>query len=374
MINKPDCKSQPKLFHRLLPAYCLLPTAFCLLAIAVQAHDPGLSSAELRLESGWLVAHLTFARGDIEPLVVIDADKDGRATPAEFAHAWPRLAALGLELIEARFDGAPVVTQEVTVQLDESNAIHFRLAFPERGASRLSLRSTIIARLARGHRQHFLLRDDQGNVLAEQMFGPGNNAFETDLASLLPSSSKLHSMGQFLVLGVKHILTGYDHLTFLLGLLLAGSSFAALVRIITSFTVAHSITLALGALNLINIPSRLVEPLIAISIIYVGIENIFRRNLDRRSLLTFAFGLAHGLGFSSALRELGIGSGSGVVVPLLSFNLGVELGQIAIAILFLPFVWKLKDHPSFTSRYSPICSLLIALAGGYWLIERVLLN
>jgi hypothetical protein len=90
--------------------------------------------------------------------------------------------------------------------------------------------------------------------------------------------------------------------------------------------------------------------------------------------LTFAFGLVHGFGFASALRELGVGAGVKAVTPLLSFNLGVEIGQIAIAALILPLVWKLRQQPRFVIRYVPACSILVALAGGYWLIERTVLK
>jgi hydrogenase/urease accessory protein HupE len=178
----------------------------------------------------------------------------------------------------------------------------------------------------------------------------------------------------FLLIGVEHILLGFDHLAFLFALLIAGGTLREAVKIITSFTVAHSITLALATLELMAIPASVVEPLIAASIIYVGIENILRHKIERRWLLTFAFGLVHGFGFASALRELGVGAGVNAVAPLLSFNLGVEVGQIAVAALVLPVIWKLRRHPRFVVRYVPACSILVALAGGYWLIERTVLK
>jgi len=122
------------------------------------------------------------------------------------------------------------------------------------------------------------------------------------------------------------------------------------------------------------LPPSIVEPLIAVSIVYVGLENIFRREVKKRWLLTFGFGLIHGFGFATVLRELGIGSqGVSAVVPIFSFNLGVEIGQITIAALVLPLIWKLQQKPDFALRYAPACSLLVVLAGGWWLIERTLL-
>jgi hydrogenase/urease accessory protein HupE len=209
------------------------------------------------------------------------------------------------------------------------------------------------------------------------MLDANHLAFESncDVGTSSPSNSKPGSFWQFLVLGIEHILTGYDHLCFLLGLLIAGGGIREVLKIITAFTVAHSITLALATLNFINIPPKIIEPLIAVSIIYVGIENILRRDLRRRWLLSFGFGLIHGCGFASALRDLNIGAnGSGIAVPLLSFNLGVEVGQVAIASLLLPCIWKLKHQPAFAMRYAPACSMMVSLAGGYWLLQRVWWN
>jgi hypothetical protein len=104
----------------------------------------------------------------------------------------------------------------------------------------------------------------------------------------------------------------------------------------------------------------------------VGVENIVRENPKGRWLLTFAFGLIHGFGFATVLRELGVGaSGSGIAVPLLSFNLGVELGQIAIAAIVLPIIWKLRSRPVFVGRWVPAFSVLVALLGGFWFVQRV---
>ncbi len=118
-----------------------------------------------------------------------------------------------------------------------------------------------------------------------------------------------------------------------------------------------------------------IESLIAVSIIYISVENLLYRDVPRRWLLTFGFGLVHGLGFASVLRELGIGTaaGGGVVVPLLGFNCGVELGQMAIALLVLPGIWKTQQLPRFFPRFTATCSVLVMLAGTYWLYERTVL-
>ena len=136
---------------------------------------------------------------------------------------------------------------------------------------------------------------------------------------------------------------------------------------------AHSLTLALATFDLVRIPPGVVEPLIAASILYVGLENLLRRDPKHRSLLTFGFGLVHGLGFASVLRELGIGAGGGAsVMPLLAFNLGVEAGQISVAALVLPLIWRAHLLRGGSPRFATACSALVALAGAFWLWERTL--
>lgn len=361
-----------RLASRFLPAACwLLLAAFS----TAQAHDPGLSAVDLRLTERGLTATLTLARTDIEQLCRIDSDRDGNISAAEFDAARPKLEELARNVLKVRVDDRDAKPSNPKVDIDDSNAVHFQLSFPAMSGSRLSVRSVILANLARGHKEYFSLKDERGNVIAEQMLDTSRDQIELNLEHGLSSARVGESFGRFLKLGVEHIFTGYDHLAFLFALLLAGATFREVARIITSFTLAHSLTLALATFNIVHLPSAFVEPLIAVSIIYVGVENLVRRRLDRRWLLTFAFGLVHGLGFASVLRELGIGAQAGQALgPLLSFNLGVELGQISIAALVLPLIWRLKRRPEFVARYAPVCSVLVALLGGYWLIERTLLK
>ena len=148
-----------------------------------------------------------------------------------------------------------------------------------------------------------------------------------------------------MLLGVKHIWTGYDHLLFLSALLLVCPTFKSAIQVVACFTVAHSLTLAFATLNLVWVSSRVVEPAIAASIVYIGIENLFRPEAPKsRWLVTFVFGLVHGLGFASVLRDMGVASSTtGVAVPLVGFNLGVETGQLVIACLLLPAIWMAED-------------------------------
>jgi hypothetical protein len=156
--------------------------------------------------------------------------------------------------------------------------------------------------------------------------------------------SLLSQVGSYLLHGIHHIMLGYDHLVFLFGLLLLGGTFRTLLKIVTSFTVAHSITLLLGAFGVVNLPTRFVESSIALTIAYIAVENFFLKSPDRRWILTFFLGLVHGFGFATALAESGLPT-KGFVLTLLSFNLGVEVGQVAVVALVWPaLLWMQRQR------------------------------
>ncbi|HBZ72031.1 MAG TPA: hypothetical protein DEP35_20800 [Deltaproteobacteria bacterium] len=291
------------------------------LASGARAHDPGLSAAEVQLGQGQLIARLTFAPTDAARLE-------------------------GEHLLDIRADGAALAPVALERRVEPSD-VRFELTYPLPRAATVTVGAAAFDQLASGHRQYLAIRDEGNHLLVERILDA--QAREVEIPR--NASARRTTFGAFVALGVVHILTGYDHLLFLCGLLLTGGSLRSIGKIITSFTVAHSITLGAATFDLVRLSPRLVEPLIAATIVYVGIENIWRRvESDRRWLLTFVFGLIHGFGFASALKELGIGANGSAAVPLLSFNLGVEAGQFAVAILVLPVIWKLGARPSFVAR------------------------
>ncbi|MGG1396564.1 HupE/UreJ family protein [Bacillus salipaludis] len=185
-------------------------------------------------------------------------------------------------------------------------------------------------------------------------------------AHVQPTTSTWFS---FFKLGMMHILTGYDHLLFLLALLIRKQTFKQYAAIVTSFTIAHSITLSLSVFGIVSIPSRFVEATIAFSICYVALENIFRKKIHHRWTITFIFGLIHGLGFASLLREMAIPK-SHLVVALINFNLGIEAVQLTIVLLLLPlltYLFKMKASPKIVK----FGSIVIVLLGAIWLIQRL---
>jgi len=171
-------------------------------------------------------------------------------------------------------------------------------------------------------------------------------------------------------MGAEHILSGPDHLLFLLALLALARGFWPIVRIVTGFTIAHSITLSLASLGLVEVPSRIVEPLIAVTIIWVAVENlVFPGGARWRWLIAAVFGLVHGLGFASALTELGLPRDA-MVRALIGFNVGVELGQLAFVAVVMPIVvWLAK--PGRFAALPHALSVVVALAGAFWLVERL---
>src|SRR5262245_15948228 len=251
------------------PAICLLLVLMILATASAFAHDPGLSAAEVRLDGNKAVARLTFSRVDIATIAPMDADRDGRITQPEFESVEGSLETLAKASFALSVDGEEASPSTVAVGLDESGAVHFDLEFLFPPGSKLTLRSLLIDKLPRGHRQFLALRDAKGNTLGQRMLDAANNSFECDLAALPISQSRPHTFWGFLPLGVEHILLGFDHLAFLFALLIAGGTLREAAKIITSFTVAHSITLALATLEVVAIPAGVVEPLIAASIIYV---------------------------------------------------------------------------------------------------------
>ena len=182
---------------------------------------------------------------------------------------------------------------------------------------------------------------------------------------------------RYFLSGVEHILIGFDHIAFIIAAVVWGRRLWPLVRVVTAFTIAHSITLALAALDLAALPSAWVEAAIAASIVYVGVENFRIRNLGRRSWITFAFGLVHGFGFASVLRDYGLPEDA-LVPALAAFNVGVEAGQIAVVAMalgvFVAVERKILGRSAgdeAEARVVKSVSAVIVLLGMIWLLERL---
>ncbi|HEY1107827.1 MAG TPA: HupE/UreJ family protein [Opitutaceae bacterium] len=352
------------------------------------AHDPGLSTAEVSVSAERIEIVNGFAPDDAKLFLPEGRRGVDRWDEETFPEVRPALEAVARQLWVATEGGRPLVLRSARVQLLPGDNVSFFLDFVrEGGAGPLVFEARKIGGLPTGHRQFVIISDAYGSALAKKLLRdtdasiealpPGSSSASATTAGGRSAGSgegDLPTFGGFFKLGVEHIWMGYDHLLFLFALLVVCRTVRKGVAIITSFTIAHSVTLGLATLQVVDLPGRWVEPLIAASIVFVGVENFLRRGAEPRGrwALTFGFGLIHGFGFASVLRDLGVGAAgkSDIALPLFAFNLGVEIGQLAIAAVALPLLWQLRKSEAFVKKGVPVLSAVVALAGLYWLLER----
>ena len=266
---------------------------------------------------------------------------DGEAAVLTRLDAEPRLDKKGALLLDLRFEsplsGLPAVIEVHTTVFERMSPDHRNLV--DVTAPELEPQVAVLSREV--VKQRFVLRE------------PG----------------VLDRVGQFTWWGIEHIFIGYDHIMFLLALIVIGGSLRGLVKIVSAFTVAHSITLILAALEVVVLPGRLIESGIALSISYVALENFWVKDAGHRWMLTFFFGLVHGFGFANVLLDVGLPS-KGLIASLLAFNVGVELGQVAIVSILFPLLY-LVGQTQHRQRMVLGVSAIVFLFGLGWLIERV---
>ena len=267
-------------------------------------------------------------------------------------------------------NGQPFVTKNPDVTIDQSNGVAYWRA-PYKG----DIKTFSLA--------HRLFAEDSGSRTIVSVTKDGQDLQETIVDAAHPSmnfgatAAKKQTpwsvISQFLSLGIMHIFTGPDHILFILGLILLGGRLRALLKTVTAFTIAHSITLSIAATGLWTPPSKYVEPLIALSIVAVAAENLRRRKgtRDWRPLIAFGFGLIHGFGFAGGLVEAGLPHGA-IGWALASFNVGVECAQASIVLLATPLLAALaRNKPVLSYRVVVAGSLAIAMAGAFWFVDRV---
>ena len=336
-------------------------TLISLTTMVVSAHDPGLSTLDVAVNDRVVSVTLSMSAPDV-----------ALAVQALHTNTPEALRAFARDSVHLAFhDHVLAPAHDDVVPGDGGTRVHLSYDLPIGEASstnRLTIASDIPRRLARGHRELLTVKDGRAAII-ESLLDASSGPVAVEVAGAPGWMTRAWS---FLTLGVHHILTGYDHLVFLAGLILAACTFRQLLVALTAFTAAHSVSLALVVVAGVRAPSSIVEPLIAASIAWVGLENLFREQPRTRWIVVFGFGLIHGFGFADALIELGFGTSmADIATALVSFNGGVEIGQLAAAGAMLPVVWALRSRPAWQSRLMPACSLLIAIAGGYWLFERL---
>ena len=339
------------------------------------AHDPFQITTDARVRATGLELRVTMLGNTAAHLC--NAVDGGRiqldaASFAPLREAFERCAP-GLYAITANGAGLEPVRWEVAVTIEGD--VDFKLLYPRPPQGPLRFDAVHLERLTDPTYGAELTVTGEGTFLGQAVLRRDARTLEMNTAD--PSATPRPSFWAFLRLGISHIVTGVDHLVFLAGLLVVCRGLRSILAIVSCFTVAHSLTLALAALGVVVPSGRIVEPLIGATILFVGVENLWlgRRGREPRGrlLLTLVFGLIHGFGFASALRDLDPGSGGmALVLPLFAFNLGVEVGQVTLVAVVLPLVFRLRRWPAFQRHGVQVVSVGIAIAGAYWLVERSL--
>lgn len=348
-------------------ALCLL--AVLLAAIEGAAHSSPFSYLDFRIDGGRAVGLLTVHVLDIAyELRVEPAEKLLERSALESRRAEIEKLLKGRLRIEA--DGAPVdYSLERIDPLPDRQALALHLAFaPVGNPGVFGFRSYLFP--YDPLHQTFLNVYENGALSHQEIFDRDHQEFDYFTGS---RQGSLAVIRKFVPGGIYHIFTGPDHVLFLIGLMLLGGSMLRLLTIVTAFTVAHSVTLSLAALDILNPPSSLIEPVIALSIIYVGIDNLMveKGGRDVRAWVAFFFGFIHGFGFAGVLKEFGLPP-QALGWSLFSFNLGVEIGQAVIVVVVATVLNGIRRRWPSAGRPILIAgSICVIAAGLYWFIQRV---
>jgi hypothetical protein len=347
-------------------------------ATSLAAHSPDTSYCHVTIRPREVAFTFTYDLLTLQRITAVDANGDGNISRAELETAAPAIRTFLREHIyielnqreaELGESGPPTWPEDAGEAIGSSEfgqrLVSFTFRNPLLSAPEdVTLTFDFFEKLGGAHTVLGLFAwDGHEDEVIFTRFEPD---YLYDTGYRAPAREQL---AQYFKLGVKHIFFGYDHIAFLIALLFV-RRFVDLLKIITAFTLAHTITLALAVLQIVKLPAHLIDIGIAVTIIYVAAENLWLRDTKRRWMFTFGFGLVHGFGFANVLRELGLPS-SGLVRSLVSFNIGIEAAQIAIVSVLWPGLWWI-NRQKWSSRFRIAVSLGIFLAGAGWFLERAL--
>jgi hydrogenase/urease accessory protein HupE len=355
----------------------LLAGAIALASIAAaQAHQINLSTARVTLGADREVSVEVGLKGsDADRLAgtrIFDAQRD-QVDPALVAASAAAITAyVTAHIALTGADGRACVPGTAALMPDGDGVI-FRNRFSCRDVGGdIVYRSTVLTDTDPAARQVVLI--GEGDNAPQALL----DAVNTSITLSAPAPSLRSTLERYLLTGIEHIFLGYDHIAFLIAVVLWARRLVPVIKIVTAFTIAHSITLSLAALDIVVIPSTVVEPAIAASIVYVAMENFFTCNIDDRWRVTFAFGLIHGFGFAGALREIGLPTNA-IAPALAAFNIGVEVGQVVIVSIVVPALIAVdrlmagdRTKPARAATLVYALSAVIGVIGSYWFITRVL--
>lgn len=367
---------------------CWIWLAALLLPLAALAHKPSDSYLTMRGAEGSddIVVRWDIALRDLDYVLELDRDGNGALTWGEVrqrADDITRYATTHLQLSA----GTKACTWASTAPMmldhhsDGTYAVLALVAHCENLSAGLKARYSLLFDVDPSHRG--LVQWIAPGSASSQALLFATESAEQSLA--MGPHSAWETLRQYVVEGVWHIWIGFDHILFLLSLLLPAvlmrhknrwepapslrRALLEVLKVVTAFTLAHSITLSLAALHVISLPSRLVESTIALSVVVAALNNLRGTIERRRWVMAFIFGLIHGFGFASALADLGLPQGA-LVLALVGFNLGVELGQMAIVVAFVPLAFWLRTTLFYRRGVITVGSILVAIVAGWWFVQR----
>lgn len=359
---------------------------FALLCVhcSVRAHKASDSYLVLAVQGPEVIAQWDIALRDIDFAIGLDSNGNGEITWGELRARQANVAAWALSRLELKRGGSCTLTM-TSLQVDSHTdggyaVLHISGLCPS-SAGDLRLGYRLLFDMDGLHRG--LLRLTVDGTTHASVLSPGSGELRFGPEEV----SRLVQFREYLIEGIWHIWIGFDHILFLLSLLLpavlvhSGTRWRGVTRfgdagrevlwVVTSFTAAHSVTLSLAALGWVSLPSRLVESAIALSVMLAAANNLWPLVEQRRWVVAFCFGLIHGFGFASVLAELGLPADA-LVLSLIGFNLGVEVGQMAIVAVFLPLAFALRNSSFYQLGIFVWGSRLILLVATIWLAERAL--
>ena len=335
------------------------------------AHNAGVSSSEISVNGRVVAIEINALARDYEKAanVRISEAGPGSVNAVALAVMAPAVLSYARSHAEVLSDDVPCEPDEGKVRpADTHVAVTLVWTCPNSGA--LRYRVSLFQDVDPSAQHLVSLNTETG----KQEFALDKNTSGLPLSGGVPSTFQV--AGHFLAAGVEHIFLGYDHIAFLIAIILSTTRVWPVVKAVTAFTFAHSITLSLAALDVVRIPSAIIEPAIAASIVYVAVENFTTREAGKRWRETFLFGLLHGFGFASALEELGLPKVK-LLTALAAFNCGVEIGQVlivatAFGLLLAVDRWQISraSGPVRNSAFVHAVSFAIVLLGSYWFVSR----
>lgn len=353
------------------------------LAALAHAHKPSDSYLALSVDGPAVSGQWDIALRDLDFAIGLDANGDGQISWGEVRARHGDIAAYSLARLQLSIGDQACPTEVVEHLIDDHTdgayaVMRFKAACPADGNA-LQVRYGLFFEVDPQHKG--LLRLDYRGQSTAAIFGPEKPVQQFTLGE----TSRLRQFIDYGREGVWHIWIGFDHILFLLSLLLPAvvvrrqkkwqpvdafrPAFWSVLKIVTAFTVAHSITLSLATLEIVSLPTRLVESAIAASVVLAALNNVFPLFRETRWAMAFVFGLIHGFGFASVLSDLGLPSDT-LLLALIGFNLGVEAGQLVIVAVFLPIAFWLRATFFYRRVVLLGGSLLIALLAAAWLVER----